>query len=137
MKCRKALQEPELSIHQLARIVVLSAARLAVPPAPLHYCALQVLKNTRASPPQESLLHINAKELLDAFLGLKTFVGNKKGIHVYLEIDSMSAVYYINKMGGMYSQQLMEIMTQVWNWSLEREINFIFQWSISRETKMW
>ena len=71
---------------------------------------------------QESQLHINAKELLAAFLALQTFVGSRKGIHVLLKIDNMTAVYYINRMGGTHSKKLMEITAQVWNWSLERKI---------------
>ena len=71
---------------------------------------------------QESQLHINAKELLAAFLALQTFVGNRKGINVLLKIDNMTAVYYINRMGGTHSKKLMEITSQIWNWSLDRKI---------------
>ena len=71
---------------------------------------------------QESQLHINAKELLAAFLALQTFVGNREGIHVLLKIDNMTAVYYINRMGGTHSKKLMEITSQIWNWSLDRKI---------------
>ena len=59
---------------------------------------------------QESQLHINAKELLAAFLALQTFIGNREGIHVFLKIDNiMTAVYYISRMGGTHSIKLMEI----------------------------
>ena len=71
---------------------------------------------------QESQLHINVKELLAAFLTLQTFVGNRKEINVLLKIDNMTTVNYINRMGGTHSKQLMQITSQMWNWSLDRII---------------
>ena len=49
---------------------------------------------------EELTLHINCKELLAAFLALKTFVKNKKDLHVRLRVDNSTAMYYINRMGG-------------------------------------
>ena len=44
-KCRCALQEPMLTIRELAHLIgILAATRLAVTPAPLHYRSLQALK---------------------------------------------------------------------------------------------
>ena len=37
---------------------------------------------------QQSQLHINAKEMLAAFLALQTFTGNRKGINVLLKINN-------------------------------------------------
>ena len=71
---------------------------------------------------QESQLHINAKELLAAFLALQTFVGNRKEINVLLKINNMTAVHYINRMGGTHSKELMQITSQMCNWSLDRRI---------------
>ena len=49
--CRKALQQKELSVHQIPRIVgSLSSTCLAVLPAPLHYRGLQALKIRRVLP---------------------------------------------------------------------------------------
>ena len=70
----------------------------------------------------ESRLHINAKELLAAFLSLLTFAKDKTGIHVCLRTDNLTAVYYINKMGGTHSRELMEITAQVWEQSIHRNI---------------
>ena len=39
----------------------------------------------------ESRLHINAKELLAAFLFLHTFAKDKTGIHVHLKMDNLTA----------------------------------------------
>ena len=187
-KCRCALQDPRLTIQELAHLIgTLIATRLAVTPAPLHYCSLQALKireffyhssyeskvllerqsqmdlewwvnhlkdhngsPIHLPPPEmiiesdasntgwgahwnnqktggqwsarESRLHINAKELLAAFLSLQTFAKDKTGIHVRLRLDNLTAVYYINKMGGTHSRELMEITAQVWEWSIPRNI---------------
>ena len=70
----------------------------------------------------EFRLHINAKELLAAFLSLQTFAKDKTGIHVCLKIDNLTAVYYINKMGGTHSRGLMEITAQIWECSIQTKI---------------
>ena len=49
---------------------------------------------------REALYHINNLELLAAFLALKTFVGKKMGLAVLLKMDKITALTYINKMGG-------------------------------------
>ena len=56
----------------------------------------------------ESQLHINAKELLAELLSLHTFPKEKTGIHVF-EMDKVTAVYYINKMGGTHFWGLLKI----------------------------
>ena len=71
---------------------------------------------------RESRLRISAKELLAAFLSLQTFAKDKTGIHVCLRIDNLTAVYYISEMGATHSRELMEVTTQVWEWSIHRNI---------------
>ena len=70
----------------------------------------------------ETSLHINAKELLAAFLALQTFARGLKDTHVCLRVDNTTAVYYINCMGGTHSSILLEIAKQVWEWSLGRNL---------------
>ena len=67
----------------------------------------------------ETLLHINAKELLAAYLALKTFARDKRGTHIRLKIDNITAVYFINRRGGTV---LMDITSQMWGWCMERKI---------------
>ena len=45
----------------------------------------------------ETLLHINAKEVLAAFLALKTFARRRMGIHIRLKIHNSTAVYFVNR----------------------------------------
>ena len=60
---------------------------------------------------EKSALHINGKELLATFLAVKTFAKSKRVRHIRLKVDNMTAVYYINHMGGTRSQSLMKITT--------------------------
>ena len=50
----------------------------------------------------EAQYHINYLELLAAFLALKTFANNQKGL-ILLKMDNVSAVTYINQKGGTHS----------------------------------
>lgn len=67
-------------------------------------------------------LHINAKELLAAFLGLKAFVRSKSHILVHLRMDNISAVAYVNRMGGTKSKPLTKLMKEIWDWCSTRGI---------------
>jgi len=57
---------------------------------------------------EESALHINAKELLAAFLAIQTFVKQQLQFTIHIKIDNMSAVAYINKMGGGHKVKRLE-----------------------------
>jgi len=70
----------------------------------------------------ERNLHINGKEMLAAFLGLKAFLKEHTGVHVRLKIDNTTTVCYINRMGGAHSPQMMQLTYDLWNWSLQRNI---------------
>ena len=70
----------------------------------------------------EATLHINAKELLASFLALQTFARDRQGIHVHLKIDNVTAVYFINRLGGTHSSTLMNLTYEMWSWCLQREI---------------
>lgn len=49
---------------------------------------------------EEQQHSINYLELLAAFLGLQTFVASKKDIAILLRLDNVTAIAYLNKMGG-------------------------------------
>ena len=55
---------------------------------------------------EELKLHINAKELLAAWIVLQTFANTLRGAHVHIKMDNTSPIAYINRMGGTHSREL-------------------------------
>ena len=49
---------------------------------------------------EECKQHINFLELLAALLALRLFVRNQEGISILLLLDSVTAIAFINRMGG-------------------------------------
>ncbi len=70
--------------------------------------------------PVHRKLHINAKELWGAFYGLQAFFQNDYGAHVLIQLDNMTAVAFINKMGGTKSDVCCDIAQQIWHWALAK-----------------
>ena len=66
---------------------------------------------------EENHFHIN---LLAAFLAIQSFVKSKKDLTVYLYMDNVSVVTYINKRGGVQSQSLTTLTKECWKWCMER-----------------
>ena len=52
----------------------------------------------------ESHLHINCLELLAATLAVKCFARDKEDIMILLRMDNTTAIAYINKRGGIVTQ---------------------------------
>ena len=69
----------------------------------------------------EAQHHINYLELLAAFLALKTFASNQKGL-IFLKMDNVSAVMYINQKGRTHSTQLCNLALQIWEWRIQKGI---------------
>uniref|UniRef100_A0A914VC37 Reverse transcriptase domain-containing protein n=1 Tax=Plectus sambesii TaxID=2011161 RepID=A0A914VC37_9BILA len=67
--------------------------------------------------------HINFKELLAAFLALKSFLRDAADIHVLFQCDNSAAVAYLNKQGGTASRELSNLAVEIWEWCLERNIS--------------
>ena len=70
----------------------------------------------------ESSQHINYLELLAAFFALQSFVSHRRSIHVRIQLDSSSAVAYINNMGGIKSNLLNSLSVEIWSWCIARDI---------------
>lgn len=75
--------------------------------------------------PEESQWHIDCLEALAAFLAAKCFVRDRKSITVLLKLDSMTAVTYIDKLGGTVSPRLNHIVKELWLWCLNRDITVV------------
>ncbi len=65
--------------------------------------------------------HINALELMAAFLVVQSFCKPLTYCHVQIQIDNTVAVAYINNMGGK-TWQCNDIARQLWLWCIERHI---------------
>ncbi len=72
---------------------------------------------------EEQRFHINCLELLAGSFAIKTFCKNKVVGHVKLLMDNLSAVAYINKMGGTHSKTLAKLAIDLWNWCLDHKIH--------------
>ena len=71
---------------------------------------------------EESKQHINYLELLAAFLALRSFVGNKEGLSILLLLDNVTAIAFINRMGGTHSVRLSDLAVEIWNWCIHKNI---------------
>lgn len=53
---------------------------------------------------------------------MKSWVSNKKGIHVAVQSDNTTAISYVYNMGGMHSKSMDSLSKSIWEWCLERQI---------------
>jgi hypothetical protein len=63
--------------------------------------------------------HINILEIKAAFLGIKSMCSEVRDKHIRILVDNVTAVAYINDMGGMNSPQCNLIGRQIWHWAAE------------------
>lgn len=68
----------------------------------------------------ERLLHINCLELMGGAFAVKAFTQHKTQVRVLLLMDNVTAVTYINKMGGTRSPILSSLAFELWTWCLQR-----------------
>ena len=76
----------------------------------------------------EASNHINYLELLAAFLALQCFAKQKHNTTILLKMDNVTAVTYINKMGGTQSEGLCLLALTIWNWCLQQNIFLIAEY---------
>lgn len=70
----------------------------------------------------ESLRHINYLELTAGLYALMSFRHSLQGRSVVLKMDSVSAVAYINRLGGTRSPDLSNLAKKLWMFCLEHQI---------------
>lgn len=70
----------------------------------------------------EQRLHNNCVELITGFFALKSFSRDRACAHVHLLMDNVSAVSYINKMGGTHSHLLSNLAVSFWEWCLPNHL---------------
>ena len=71
---------------------------------------------------QEKSFDINYLELLAAFLALNLFARQETSISILLQMDNVTAIALLNRMGGTHSQSLSRLVVQIWDWCIERNI---------------
>ena len=69
---------------------------------------------------EESKLHINILELKAAQLAIETFTQARGITSIHLQMDNMTALSYIAKMGGTKNSQLIAITQEIWNYLIKK-----------------
>ena len=59
-------------------------------------------------------------ELLAAFFAFKSFASQKENSSIFLRLDNVTAITFINRMGGTHSQDLSDLAVQIWRWCMEQ-----------------
>lgn len=73
---------------------------------------------------EEIKWHINLKELMAGFIGLKLFTRCQPCLtHIRLQMDNTTSVHYVNKIGGTISFELCMLALGMWEWSEARNIH--------------
>ena len=70
----------------------------------------------------DDLLHINVLELTAARLALDTLATAARSTHIQLKLDNLTAITYINKMGGTHSPDCSHVTQQIWDWAVAQDI---------------
>ena len=66
---------------------------------------------------------INYLELLAAYLALQSFVPTGlRSVNILLRIDNITAIAFLNRMGGPHSRLLSDLAGEVWGWCIESDI---------------
>lgn len=72
--------------------------------------------------PHEQVEHINYLELKAAKLGLQSLCNTESNVHIHLQLDNITAVAFINNMGGTHSLACNKIAREIWLWCISRKI---------------
>ena len=65
---------------------------------------------------EEQTHHINYLELLAVFLALRTFARDRHSVAILLRMDNVTAIAFVNKMGGPHSTPLSNLAVKMWKW---------------------
>jgi hypothetical protein len=71
---------------------------------------------------EETKLHINCKELLAAWFGLRALCDDEKDCYIRIMSDNHTTVSFIREMGGSNSLEANKITRNIWLWAIERRI---------------
>ncbi|XP_044147245.1 uncharacterized protein LOC122935540 [Bufo gargarizans] len=71
---------------------------------------------------EESRLHINALELLAGSFAIRSFSNGMAHACIRLRMDNVSAVRYVNHLGGTQSATLARLAKEFWSYCLSRDL---------------
>ena len=76
--------------------------------------------STSGAPWQDTdeLMHINVLELTAAHLALTKLAKAARSTHIQLKMDNLTAIAYINKMGGTHSPECNHVSQKIWEWAI-------------------
>ena len=66
--------------------------------------------------------HINRLELEAAKLGLQALYDKEEHVHIHLQLDNVTAVTFINNMGGTHSKPCNKVARDIWLRCIKRKI---------------
>ncbi|XP_040285902.1 uncharacterized protein LOC120999096 [Bufo bufo] len=76
----------------------------------------------------ESHLHINALELLAGSFAIHSFTSDRISACIRLRMDNVSAVRYVNAMGGTHSSILTHLAKEFWSFCLDRGFTVVAEY---------
>ena len=71
---------------------------------------------------KEAKLSINILELLAICYSLQSFYNKLVNTHIQIESDNVSAIKYMNDMGGMTCNVMDSIAKEIWEWCVKRNL---------------
>ena len=71
---------------------------------------------------QERTKDVNVLESITVKLVILTFTRGKPVTAIHLQIDNMTALYNLVKMGGTRSQKLLQVAKEIWDYLLSNRI---------------
>ncbi|KIH69452.1 hypothetical protein ANCDUO_00200 [Ancylostoma duodenale] len=75
--------------------------------------------------PSERSWHINQKEMLACYFGLRCLGNDLTNCTVRLEMDNTTSMWYINKKGGTRSSRLNSLTREIWLWATRRKLRLL------------
>ena len=86
--------------------------------------------------PEELELHINCLELLAGSFPIRSLSPEASNCCILLRMDNVSAVRYVNKLGGTKSRLLAEIAKDFWHFCLSQRISVVAEYLPGRKNRV-
>ena len=113
------------TLRELAYLLwMMVVAHPASLPAPFHYRHLVSAKSRALQSGhtykavQERTHNINYWLLF----WLMSFASNQRANSIFLHLDNITAIAFLNRMGGTHSPLLSRLAVEIWNWCIERNL---------------